>query len=88
LGTEYWLDNTDLGGRKEREDENKTSLHNVELHNLYFSPNIITTVAKSRRMIHGRDAWHPWGRGWLGNPSFLQFTYSYYFSKIQKVMMG
>jgi hypothetical protein len=34
-------------------------LQNEELHNLYFSPNIIRSI-KSRR--GGRNMWHEWGR--------------------------
>jgi hypothetical protein len=36
-------------------------LHNEELHNFYFSPNI-TRMIKLRRMICGQGMYHVWGR--------------------------
>jgi hypothetical protein len=60
-------------GPKREEDGSWRKLHNDELHDLYFSPNIVRVI-KSRR-TGGRDMWHAWGRGQvftefrLGNPN-------------------
>jgi hypothetical protein len=43
-----------FGPKRDGETEDWRALHNEELHNLYFLPNIIRRV-KSRRMGHVRE---------------------------------
>jgi hypothetical protein len=46
-------------GPKREEDGSWRKLHNDELHNLYYSPNVVKVI-KSRRM-RWEDMWHAWG---------------------------
>jgi hypothetical protein len=46
-------------GPKREEDRSLRKLHNDELRNLYFSPNIVRVI-KARRM-RWLDMWHAWG---------------------------
>jgi hypothetical protein len=46
--------------RREKVAAGWSRLHTKALHNMHFSPNVVTVMNEGGK--HGRDVWHAWDR--------------------------